>query len=334
MKTNWPKAINDGWHPVAYSNELAANTPLKVELMEQPIVLFRSEGRVSAFIDRCPHRNVPLSGGKVCGSTIICPYHGWQFNADGLCVKVPGVSEVPKISAIALHACEKHDLIWLTLSKEKQEFPILPSEITDAELDRFWWPLRPKEARAIDALENHLDPMHPHFLHPYLVRGKNKRLPTPVQVRSTPYGAHACYDESQLPKPFLPKLIEGSRVASHGHYYVPLTGQVSFENENGFSFSVTVIFSPVSENITRPYAHFATPRGKIPAWLKKRLIIAFNTVVLKQDASMLANQAQNISHFGEPNFNIGPADILAKIIWKRANGEKVDNIDYTLDIML
>ena len=33
-----------------------------------------------ALLDRCPHRNVPLSLGTVVGGELECRYHGWQFD--------------------------------------------------------------------------------------------------------------------------------------------------------------------------------------------------------------------------------------------------------------
>jgi phenylpropionate dioxygenase-like ring-hydroxylating dioxygenase large terminal subunit len=33
-----------------------------------------------AFEDRCPHRAVALSEGRVEGGELHCAYHGWQWN--------------------------------------------------------------------------------------------------------------------------------------------------------------------------------------------------------------------------------------------------------------
>ena len=60
------------------------------------IVLYRdSEGKPVALEDRCVHRSVPLSLGRVRGDRIECGYHGMQFDGRGQCVRIPGQSTIP-----------------------------------------------------------------------------------------------------------------------------------------------------------------------------------------------------------------------------------------------
>src|SRR5258706_15323621 len=60
------------------AEELGAS-PLPRVIAGVPLVLFRSGGRAAALIDRCPHRNVPLSLGRVLADgRLECAYHGWQ----------------------------------------------------------------------------------------------------------------------------------------------------------------------------------------------------------------------------------------------------------------
>jgi nitrite reductase (NADH) small subunit len=45
------------------------------------IAVFRTgESEVYALIDRCPHKQGPLSQGIVHGSTVACPLHGWVID--------------------------------------------------------------------------------------------------------------------------------------------------------------------------------------------------------------------------------------------------------------
>ena len=51
------------WHPVALSEAVAAQSPLAVQLLEQPVVLWRdSGGAVHALADQCPHRGAGRGG--------------------------------------------------------------------------------------------------------------------------------------------------------------------------------------------------------------------------------------------------------------------------------
>jgi phenylpropionate dioxygenase-like ring-hydroxylating dioxygenase large terminal subunit len=334
MSDVWPVAIAKGWHPVAYEKELRVGRPLGVRLMDTPIALFRTVSGPAALIDRCPHRNVPLSGGTVCGDALACPYHGWSFDAAGRCVAVPGVPGQTGAPARRVAVTSRHGLIWASLADAPPPFPELPSEIADTALDGFWWPLAPRTARTIDALENHLDPMHPHFLHLHLVRPAGERLSVPVVVRAAPWGAEARYTEAHLPQTLLPRIIEGKRIESRGRYFAPLTGQVALENSRGLTIAITVIFSPVAQDLTRPYAHFATARGVMPAWLKRLLIIAFHKPVLAQDAAMLERQARNIAGFGGADFAVGPGDVLGPLIWQHVHGKPPEVGERRLELEL
>ncbi|HKS98196.1 MAG TPA: aromatic ring-hydroxylating dioxygenase subunit alpha, partial [Rugosimonospora sp.] len=55
-----------------------------------PLVLLRDPaGAPVAWLDRCPHRLVPLSAGSPGAGVLRCAYHGWAFAPDGRCVDLP-----------------------------------------------------------------------------------------------------------------------------------------------------------------------------------------------------------------------------------------------------
>jgi phenylpropionate dioxygenase-like ring-hydroxylating dioxygenase large terminal subunit len=78
------------WLPVAHPSEVTGR-PLAMVVEGVPLVLLRlrSGGPAVAYLDRCPHRLVPLSAGSVDGETLRCRYHGWEFTLDGRCVALP-----------------------------------------------------------------------------------------------------------------------------------------------------------------------------------------------------------------------------------------------------
>lgn len=48
-------------------------------------------GRPIVFVDRCPHKDYPLSNGKrTLRGRLTCDAHGWTFDAAGECVAIPG----------------------------------------------------------------------------------------------------------------------------------------------------------------------------------------------------------------------------------------------------
>lgn len=67
------------WYVAAWSNELSS-TPLARTLLQRAVVMFRTEdGQPVTLEDRCCHRNLPLSHGRVQGNCISCLYHGMVY---------------------------------------------------------------------------------------------------------------------------------------------------------------------------------------------------------------------------------------------------------------
>jgi phenylpropionate dioxygenase-like ring-hydroxylating dioxygenase large terminal subunit len=57
--------VLDGWYVACRTSELSEK-PLAVTVLGAPLALFRGAGgRPGAVLDRCPHRNFPLSQGRV-----------------------------------------------------------------------------------------------------------------------------------------------------------------------------------------------------------------------------------------------------------------------------
>jgi nitrite reductase/ring-hydroxylating ferredoxin subunit len=66
--------------------ELAGDRAV-LEVDGEEIVVFRSEGRVYALANACPHEGNPLVEGELLGPTLECAYHGWRFDLEsGACL--------------------------------------------------------------------------------------------------------------------------------------------------------------------------------------------------------------------------------------------------------
>ena len=58
-----------------------------VELAGVKVALARVGDTVYACGDTCPHQGGPLSGGKLYGTRLACPWHGWSFDVKtGVCL--------------------------------------------------------------------------------------------------------------------------------------------------------------------------------------------------------------------------------------------------------
>lgn len=107
------------WWPLASSAEVTAK-PVRVSALQQEFVLYRlPDGRAQVLSDLCVHRGGALSDGWLEGGCIVCPYHGWQFAADGACVTIPanqpGVPVPKKARVDAYPTVEKDGWVFAFL---------------------------------------------------------------------------------------------------------------------------------------------------------------------------------------------------------------------------
>ena len=65
---------------VAQTSEIAAGTAKQVEAAGKQIALFNAGGKFFAIDNTCKHRGGPLAEGEIDGTTVICPWHGWEYN--------------------------------------------------------------------------------------------------------------------------------------------------------------------------------------------------------------------------------------------------------------
>lgn len=107
----------DHWYGVARGSELETVALLPVTLWQREIVLFRDRGGAPvALEDRCPHRHVRLSHGRLVADTLECAYHGWRIDTSGTCVAVPYLEDgaAPPACRIRRYpVIERHGFLWL-----------------------------------------------------------------------------------------------------------------------------------------------------------------------------------------------------------------------------
>ncbi len=119
--------LANAWHPVATSDDVT-DAPIARELLATPLAIWRdSNGVAHATSDVCIHRGTALSTGCVVGDTIMCPYHGWQFDASGACRKIPQLDDPtripPKAQIPAYRTMERYGLVWVALDEPLADVP-------------------------------------------------------------------------------------------------------------------------------------------------------------------------------------------------------------------
>ncbi|MCB2065662.1 MAG: aromatic ring-hydroxylating dioxygenase subunit alpha [Erythrobacter sp.] len=324
----FPDAVHSAWHMVALSRQVLPGKTLPAVLMDTPLALFRDgSGQVGALVDRCPHRNFPLSLGKVRQGAIECPYHGWRFAADGTCVDVPGCQLAPgdgqRLAASALRVAERHGAVFVALSPHAPAEPWLPPDFGNPALDHFWWQQGTWAGRAFDAIENVMDPFHTGHLHHGFIRRHDRRHDVQLVVQSHGDSLAMTIHQSAPDHGLMSRFLERERTHSVSTYYPPTTVQARWEGERRLTLCVTAIFTPATAGSFTPFARFSTPKGLAPAWLKQAAIRLFLDPVVAQDRRALEQQHGVMQHFGHPRFATGPGDLLGDRLHRLWKGERL-----------
>lgn len=75
---------------VATVNEVAPGQGKPILVNGKPIALFNVNGKFFAIDNTCPHAGGPLGEGMLEQNTVVCPWHGWEFDVTNGACTVPG----------------------------------------------------------------------------------------------------------------------------------------------------------------------------------------------------------------------------------------------------
>jgi 3-ketosteroid 9alpha-monooxygenase subunit A len=171
-----------GWFHIGWSAEIAPGGVKPLKYFGADLVAFRSEsGELSVLEAHCAHLGAHLGyGGKVKGDAVACPYHGWQWNTQGINTLVPGQDHTVRKALRRWHTQERHGIMFLWhdpaggAPRPGWELPDLFSDFEGFERpESDYYPCYPdavvfKPGEPIHpqlTVENAADTMHFHFTH-------------------------------------------------------------------------------------------------------------------------------------------------------------------------
>jgi phenylpropionate dioxygenase-like ring-hydroxylating dioxygenase large terminal subunit len=324
------------WYVACLGSELGLERPVARVVHDRALCLFRDgSGRAAAVVDRCPHRNAPLSLGRLRDGLLECGYHGWRFDRRGACRAIPGLCAAEGAAegaadgesdgdgaigrrgraAEAVPCVEQDGFVWVFpgVADPPPGGPPFRFPCVDAPgYDTVRRSLR--AAGTVHAVaENALDVPHTAFLHGGLFRGAG-RAPVEIEVvvRSAADRIEAEYVGEPRPPGLAGRLLApGGGVVEHrDRFILPSIAQVEYRLERNHLL-VTSALTPVTPTETRLHAA-VTFSLRMPHAVIKALLPPLATLIFAQDARMLRRQAETIDRFGGEQFASTEIDVLGQ----------------------
>ena len=314
--------VADDWYIVCASKTLR-HEPLSVTLLGTPLVIYRGKNsEPGALLDRCPHRNAPLSLGAVKGEVLQCTYHGWQFDRRGACQAVPGLyrEQTPKGRQVQAYAVREQDgFVWVYATPDVEpardpfRFPLIGERRYTTACHEL-----AVEASVHATAENALDVPHTAYLHGGLFRSaEGKRTVIEVVVRRFHDRVEAEYIGEQRPTGLAGRLLapRGGMVTHVDRFILPSVAQVEYRLGEETHLYVTSALTPVHDFYTRLFS-VVSLRLPVLGWVVAPLVRPIVMHIFRQDARILKHQTDTIRRFGSEQFKSTEIDILGPHIYR------------------
>ena len=175
----FPPAYPNGWWKLCDVSDLNHGRIQTVQCCGQELIVFRgADGRIGVLDAFCPHIGAHLGvGGRVVENAIKCPFHGWEFNAEGECINIPYCTS-EKLPANARTRSWAHrvwmDMVFVWFDAEGREPAYELAPLPEIENK---WEVRTMvqsyfDMHITEMAENSADYFHFNYLH--------ARLPLPI----------------------------------------------------------------------------------------------------------------------------------------------------------
>lgn len=290
------RALRHFWHPVCYATDLGTEKPLGVTLMGEKVVVARLGDEIVAMQDRCPHKGAKLSLGQVLDCKLECPYHGWQFNVQGDCVRIPAREEVTATlnrNMTTYHVAEASGMIWICLEETpKFDIPAFP-ELNDSAFRVLQGEVYDWKTSTPRRLENFVDFAHFAFVHDGTIGSREN--PRVEGVKVWRENNVLRFDRSGVKEPGDPTKkkmmgIDDDWIEPTNVYHVTMPHAVHLERKfpNDNHYILFMATSPVDATTCRNFWFQARDFGIEPE--HDAFFIDFEAKVLEEDKDIIESQ--------------------------------------------
>lgn len=294
--------LRDQWYPISFSHDVIPNRPKRQQALGVPVLIWRlKSGELRGFLDVCPHRQAPLSGGTIDGHGITCPYHGWRFGTDGRCNQIPiaPTDKMPRqaVSLTRIMLYEHGGMIWSWFGAiPPNDFPNVLSPYQHCNGWQFTTSQRTLASDLDDTVENFMDFAHTPVVHPGLIRGISSAKERGVTIEVGEQSVRAVHDPiDEKVGLFSGFVVPRGKPVQHSDTF-SLPGNVHVEYWFGGDppkFFAFLGMTPVAKDKTLVLLTIGFRFERFNPLLKLALPLLIHRV-LKQDQRILAMQRENL----------------------------------------
>ena len=286
-------ALRDHWYAVASARDLDQG-PLGRTLLNQPVVIYRDpSGRVIAAPDRCPHREAPLSAGRIESGVLRCAYHGWSFGADGRCVRIPSADPEFPIPGGAHLPCintrVRYGLVWICPGDGgARDLPPIPQD-DDASYRRINNPVEVWRTSATRMTDNFLDISHFPWVHRGTFGNDQRTRVEEIKLEVLDGGYYGYAYDIVANNPDSASLTSGrtegavSRAMTTG-FHLPFTVRSTIAYESGLNHIILLLTTPI-DDLTAYFTFVVWRNDDFSVSAEK--VIAFDRMIGAEDKAML-----------------------------------------------
>ncbi|HXW84295.1 MAG TPA: Rieske 2Fe-2S domain-containing protein [Candidatus Binataceae bacterium] len=104
-----------GWHCLGLASDYHDGNPHSLSAFGTRLVAFQGGNQQVHVLDAyCPHMGADLGRGKVCGNSLVCPFHNWSWGGDGVCNSIPYSKVIPPAARVrSWPTCEQNKLLFV-----------------------------------------------------------------------------------------------------------------------------------------------------------------------------------------------------------------------------
>jgi phenylpropionate dioxygenase-like ring-hydroxylating dioxygenase large terminal subunit len=294
--------IRNQWYVVLESHEVGS-LPIGVTRMGEKMVFWRDEsGAVLAALDRCPHRGVALSIGKIHRGHLQCPFHGFEYDSSGNCILIPANGRngaIPNAMHLETYPTyEKYGFIWIWWGNPAPKDLSEPDFFDNLDETFYYASAQdPWDAHYSRVIENQLDVVHLPFVHTKTIgRGNRTLVDGPVvewkdDKMIYTYVFNRVDDGTPARKPS--ELSSKDSTSVHLEFIFPNLWQ-NYISEN---VRILAAFVPVDESHTLLYLRFYQNFMRLPILGKlfARLSMPSNLYIAHEDRRVVVTQQPKAS---------------------------------------